>query len=401
MFLDLTFFFILLVLDEIYFTNLSAAFMLTPLFAYDRFIFFMNYLFRFNKAYITKISLIFIFFFNILIFFSTENALSRTYIIKNIDIIEPYDLNFKKDKVVDRAFIEAFKIIISKVLISENLKKINNYDLEAIRTMIKSFSITNEEFIDNKYHAKFNVFFEKKKLINYFHKLNIITSVPIDKNVFFLPILINLNNNEIKMFNENKFYAEWEKIQDNSYLIRYILSDEDLDDYNYIKQNFQDIESYDFKEILNKYDNENYIVSVFLINDNNLDILSKISFNNNISIHKSKFENIDFKIQENFNKIILDLKKTYEDKWKVENQINLSIKLPLKISIITKNIDLIKNFEDDLKSSDLIYDYNIESMSKNKTLFKIIYNGNPDRLIKNLKGKNYNLDFSGETWIIR
>ena len=375
--------------------------MLTPLFAYDRFIFFMNYLFRFNKAYITKISLIFIFFFNILIFFSTENALSRTYIIKNIDIIEPYDLNFKKDKVVDRAFIAAFKIIISKVLISENLKKINNYDLEAIRTMIKSFSITNEEFIDNKYHAKFNVFFEKKKLINYFHKLNIITSVPIDKNVFFLPILINLNNNEIKMFNENKFYAEWEKIKDNSYLIRYILPDEDLDDYNYIKQNLQDIESYDFKEILNKYDNENYIVSVFLINDNNLDILSKISFNNNISIHKSKFENIDFKIQENFNKIILDLKKTYEDKWKVENQINLSIKLPLKISIITKNIDLIKNFEDDLKSSDLIYDYNIESMSKNKTLFKIIYNGNPDRLIKNLKGKNYNLDFSGETWIIR
>ena len=401
MFLDLTFFFILLVLDEIYFTNLSAAFMLTPLFAYDRFIFFMNYLFRFNKAYITKISLIFIFFFNILIFFSTENALSRTYIIKNIDIIEPYDLNFKKDKVVDRAFIEAFKIIISKVLISENLKKINNYDLEAIRTMIKSFSITNEEFIDNKYHAKFNVFFEKKKLINYFHKLNIITSVPIDKNVFFLPILINLNNNEIKMFNENKFYAEWEKIKDNSYLIRYILPDEDLDDYNYIKQNLQDIESYDFKEILNKYDNENYIVSVFLINDNNLDILSKISFNNNISINKSKFENIDFKIQENFNKIILDLKKTYEDKWKVENQINLSIKLPLKISIITKNIDLIKNFEDDLKSSDLIYDYNIESMSKNKTLFKIIYNGNPDRLIKNLKGKNYNLDFSSETWIIR
>jgi len=375
--------------------------MLTPLFAYDRFIFFMNYLFRFNKVYITKISLIFIFFFNILIFFSTENAFSRTYIIKNIDIIEPYDLNFKKDKVVDRAFIEAFKIIISKVLISENLKKINNYDLEAIRTMIKSFSITNEEFIDNKYHAKFNVFFEKKKLINYFHKLNIITSVPIDKNVFFLPILINLNNNEIKMFNENKFYAEWEKIKDNSYLIRYILPDEDLDDYNYIKQNLQDIESYDFKEILNKYDNENYIVSVFLINDNNLDILSKISFNNNISINKSKFENIDFKIQENFNKIILDLKKTYEDKWKVENQINLSIKLPLKISIITKNIDLIKNFEDDLKSSDLIYDYNIESMSKNKTLFKIIYNGNPDRLIKNLKGKNYNLDFSGETWIIR
>ena len=40
-------------------------------------------------------------------------------------------------------------------------------------------------------------------------------------------------------------------------------------------------------------------------------------------------------------------------------------------------------------------------MSKNKTLFKIIYNGNPDKLIKNLKSKNYNLDFSGETWTIK
>ena len=284
---------------------------------------------------------------------------------------------------------------------SENLKKINNYDLDAIRTMIKSFSITNEEFIDNKYHAKFDVFFEKKKLINYFYNLNIITSTPIEKNVFFLPILVNLNNNEIKLFNENKFYVEWEKIQDKSHLIKYILPDEDLDDYNYIKQNFQDIESYDFKEILNKYDNENYIVSVFLIDNNNLDILSKVSFNKNISINKFKFENIDYKTQKNFNKIILDLKKAYEDKWKEENQINLSIKLPLKISIKSKNINLIKKFEDDLKSSDLIYNYNIESMSKNKTLFKIIYNGNPDKLIKNLKSKNYNLDFSGKTWTIK
>ena len=151
----------------------------------------MNYLFRFNKAYITKISLIFIFFFNILIFFSTENAFSRTYIIKNIDIIEPYDLNFKKDKVVDRAFIEAFKIIISKVLISENLKKINNYDLEAIRTMIKSFSITNEEFIDNKYHAKFNVFFEK--YLTFFRFFSKMTS----------DLLILKGNSCI--FQENKF----------------------------------------------------------------------------------------------------------------------------------------------------------------------------------------------------
>ena len=286
-------------------------------------------------------------------------------------------------------------------MLSENLDKINSNDLDAIRTMVKSFSIINEEFINNNYHAEFNVFFEKKKLIDYFYNLNMTTSAPIEKKVFFLPILINLNNNEIKMFSENKFYLEWENIQDNSYLINYILPDEDLEDYNYIKKNLENIETYNFKGILNKYDKENYIISVFIIDNNNLDVLSKISFNKNISIFKSKFENTDYKIQENLNKIISNLKKSYEDKWKLENEINLSIKLPIKISIKSKNINLIKNFEKDLKSSDLIYVYEIESMTKNRTSYKIIYNGNPDKLIKNLESKNYNLDYSGETWIIK
>ena len=401
MFLNLTLFLVLLVLDETYFTNLSAAFMLTPLLAYDRFIFFMNYLLRHIKIYITKINVFFIFFFNILIFFSTDIATSQTYLIKNVDIIEPYDLNFNKENVVDKAFKKAFNTLISKILLSENLDKINSNDLDAIRTMVKSFSIINEEFINNNYHAEFNVFFEKKKLIDYFYNLNMITSAPIEKKVFFLPILINLNNNEIKMFSENKFYLEWENIQDNSYLINYILPDEDLEDYNYIKKNLENIETYNFKGILNKYDKENYIISVFIIDNNNLDVLSKISFNKNISIFKSKFENTDYKIQENLNKIISNLKKSYEDKWKLENEINLSIKLPIKISIKSKNINLIKNFEKDLKSSDLIYVYEIESMTKNRTSYKIIYNGNPDKLIKNLESKNYNLDYSGETWIIK
>ena len=52
------------------------------------------------------------------------------------------------------------------------------------------------------------------------------------------------------LFSENKFYLEWENIQDNSYLINYILPDEDLEDYNYIKKNLENIETYNFKGIL-------------------------------------------------------------------------------------------------------------------------------------------------------
>ena len=64
------------------------------------------------------------------------------------------------------------------------------------------------------------------------------------------------------------------------------------------------------------------------------------------------------------------LKIVYEDLWKVQNQINTSIKLPLIIEIENKNFKTSSNFEDILKEIDLISDYSIKVLIKTSFTMK-------------------------------
>ena len=67
------------------------------------------------------------------------------------------------------------------------------------------------------------------------------------------------------------------------------------------------------------------------------------------------------------------------------NRINLSIKLPLKISIKSKNIYLINRFEKALNNSEFTFDYQIDKINSEDTVYKIIYNNTPDKFLLNFK----------------
>ena len=82
------------------------------------------------------------------------------------------------------------------------------------------------------------------------------------------------------------------------------------------------------------------------------------------------------------------------------NEINTSIKLPLTVSLDSKKIKLINRFEQELNLSDLVYDYNIESINSYNTIYKIIYNGSPDKFLSKFKNKKFNIDISNKVWII-
>ena len=83
-----------------------------------------------------------------------------------------------------------------------------------------------------------------------------------------------------------------------------------------------------------------------------------------------------------------------------ENLINISIKLPLTILIDSKNLKLIKRFEQELNSSDLVYNYHVESITNNETIYKIIYNSTPKKFIKNFEDRNFQIDYNNEIWLI-
>ena len=83
-----------------------------------------------------------------------------------------------------------------------------------------------------------------------------------DKKIIFLPIFINLNSNDLSIYLNNKFYSNWNKFQDQSELLTYILPSEDLEDYSVIKKNLENIENYNFENLLSKYNND-FIVTIF------------------------------------------------------------------------------------------------------------------------------------------
>jgi len=352
----------------------------------------------FNKK---KINLKFLYIFFIILslnlfFFSTEKIVAKSFEIENIDISRPFEINFNKNEVIDEGFEEAFFELISIIVNSSDKKKINRVKLNEIKGMIESFTIKEEKFINEIYYVNLGVSFNKKKIFNYLEKKNIFPSVPIKKKFLFIPIIIDERKKDLLIFNNNQVYNKWNENLKKTYLIEYILPTEDLEDLDMIKKNYQNIEEYDFKEIISKYNLNHSIITLIFMNDKGMRVLSRITNGNNVILNNQSYSYNDISNTEQVNSLITDLKLIYEDYWKKKNQINTSIKFPLSIKVA--NNQLIKNFENDLSNVDLIYDFYITKFNKNFTYYQIIFNDSPNVFLEIMREKNYNFDTQNRTW---
>jgi hypothetical protein len=342
----------------------------------------------------------FLFFLIFFIKFSTTAVAANTYKIVDIEISEPYELNFNKEKLIDIAFKTAFEELMLKVNVSYNIKRTKYINLNIIKSLIDSFSIIDEKFIDNKYIAKFEVDFDKKQVHELLEKNNIFPSIPVEKNVFIIPVLIDSEKNQISLFSENPFYFNWNSFDENNFLLKYILPNEDLDDLNLIKKNLQNIEDYDFSEIISKYDLKDYIIVIFFNDIDKLRVVSKIYLNNNLIVSNKIFSEIKNYDNNSLYDLIRELKVFYEDEWKKINLINTSIKLPVTLSLDSKNYQLIQKFEKKLLNLDLVSNYYIEYFSNDVTIYKIIYNSSPDKFLTEFKIDNFKINTSYKIWRI-
>ena len=343
------------------------------------------------------IYILFLFFIIFFTKFSTSIANANTYKISDLEISKPYDNNFNKDTVIDEAFEKAFEQIILKIttLDKNNISRLRN--LKTIYSLIESFSIIDEKFIDNKYISKFEVEFNKKQLFNYLEKKNIFPSIPTEKNLLLIPLLINNQTNKVYMFSENNFYLNWNKFNKKHHLLSYILPNEDIEDINIIKKNISNIEEYDFNEIISKYIIEDYIILILFQNNNSYNALIKANLNNKKIILNKKFV---WKEGQTIENIIDNLKLEFENQWKKLNIINISIKLPITLSVDSKNYSLSQKLEKKLYELDLVSSYHIDSFNNEKILYKIIYNSTPDKFINEFANSNIKLNTSNSVWSI-
>ena len=338
-------------------------------------------------------------FFNI--FFSTENIYAKALTVNDIEISTPFEINFDKNKIIDEGFTKAFDHLILSIVQTSNQKKLKKIPIKLIKGMIETFSIKEEKFIDEIYYLTLNVSFNKKKIFNLLESKNVFPSLPIEKNVLFIPIIIDENNNEVLIFSESNLFKKWNLDIKKYHLLKYILPSDDLEDFNPIKNNSNNLENYHFKEIIQKYNLKDYIITIIFKNNREVRVLNKINFQDKIDIKNLSFKNIDFSNDKEIKTFIENLKSIFENYWKSKNEINTSVKLPLTISIDNYDYSKISKFELVLNNIDLIYDINIYKFNNKNNIYKIIFNGSPDYFLKIMKDKNYEFDTQNQIWHVK
>ena len=334
-------------------------------------------------------------------FFSTVKFEAKAFDVKNIDISRPFEIDFNKNEVIDVGFKKAFFELVSSILSSSDQKKINQVKLNEIKGMIETFTIKEEKFIDDVYYVNLGVSFNKKKVFEFLEKKNIFPSVPQKKRFLFIPIVIDENKKDFLNLYNNNIFTEWNNFIKNYHLIEYLLPEEDLEDLNMIKNRYDFIEEYDFKEIISKYNLRSSIVALIFKKENEIRILSKITDNNNTILTNKTFSEINFDNINDIEKLIMTLKTSYEDFWKSSNQVNTSIKLTLNIRVNNSDNFEISKFEKILDENDLVYDYYISSFDKDFTFYKIIFNGNPNMFLKFMSEKEYVFNTQNKIWILK
>ena len=340
-----------------------------------------------------------IFFSTVLFFnFSSTELKSSIFSVNDIEITEPFELNFKKEKVVDKAFIEAFKRLMKMTVISSEEIKLSRIKNNEIKNLIDSFKIKDERFIKNYYSAKFDVNFNKQNTLLFFEKKNIFPSLPKKKSIFILPILIDTTNTTVNLFNQNPFFFNWLNGTNKHFLLDYILPTEDIDIINTLNQNIENLENYNYSNIINKYNVKDFIVCLIFQDNDKIKVLSKITINNNEKIQNNIYNNINLDNENELTSLIISIKNNYEDNWKKINQINRSVKLPLNISVDANDYQKNKLFKEFLYNTEFVSNFFIKDFNNKKINYRIIFNGSPARFLDLCNKNNILIDTTNQIW---
>ena len=302
---------------------------------------------------------------------------------------------------MDKGFQKSFSSLLAMITTSGDKSKIKNTPIKELKAMIDSFTISDEKFINNEYFAKLETTFNKKKILNFLERKNIFPSMPVKNKVLLIPLLVDVETEKIYLFNENIFYEKWNNKNKNYQLLEYILPSEDLEDLNKIQEISKSIDSYDFLDLIKKYDLDDYIILIIYNGINEVKVLSKINLNNSLKVYNHKYSKINLKKDTDFQKVLENLKITYDDYWKRNNEINTSIKLPITLSINSRSHGKIIQLEETLNNIDLISDFYILKFDSGITQYRIVYNGSPKSFLNNMNKNNFDLDVKNKIWIIR
>ena len=335
----------------------------------------------------------------IFLFANFTSSLSEegSFVVNNISIKSEVNLNFSREKYIDKAFNKSFKVLMNNILLSQDIKKIDKINLTQIKSLVSRIQVIQEIYSKNTYEIILKITYDENKVKKILRDKNIPFSQPENISVVFFPALFI--NNEVQNLNENYFYNNWQKVKIKNEIINFILPLEDLDDISQItKVNDNIIEEFDIDTFINKYDVESYVFALMNYENKNLSIHLKANFNKKkISKNiKYKLENINSKSDLDF--ILRDLKLNITDLWKQENLINLLMPLSVNLKFQHKNSKNLDGLLKIINKINIINNYTLVKFDINNSFFKIYYYGNPKKLKLELSKYGYQLNNNQGSW---
>ncbi len=324
--------------------------------------------------------------------FGEENV----FTINNIKVKGAITVNFSREKYLNKAFLNSFEILMNKILLTRDLKKINNIKLNQVKNLISSFQILEESYREDIYRANIKILYNEEKIKNFLRKKNISFSLPENISAVFFPVFYI--NNEIQSFDENFFYMEWKQTEINTELINFILPLEDLEDISKINKMKNNIEDLNVDSLVNKYDVKNYAFALMNYENKKLNIYLKTNFNENKTSKNisHKLENI--KDKETLSAILKNLKLEITDLWKEQNIINLLMPLSINLNFQYSRLEDLDKLRSIFYKIGIIEKYTLEEFNINNSVFKIYYYGNPKNLRTELSKFGYMLMNNQGVW---
>ena len=213
-----------------------------------------------NKNLIFWKNLIYFFLIVLFINITISKAHTSNFKVGGVKVTEPFDKNFKKERVIDKAILIAFKKLLSMTVPSDEMYKIPNFNVEEIRNLIDSFNIKDEEFINNSYNATFEISFNKQNSFLFIEKKNIFPSLPNKKKIIIYPILVDTLSQNVNIFYQNPFLTNWNSNKEDFHLLDYILPTEDIDVIKILNDNLENLENFDFSQIIKNFNFDEYII---------------------------------------------------------------------------------------------------------------------------------------------
>ena len=332
----------------------------------------------------------------LIVFFKTGNLLSDNNLFNVNNILIKKEVNTSNNQLANKAIQEGFNQLIKKILLKEDIKKINNLSFSKIKELV-TFKKIKKKSEKKENTVNFNITFDKNKIHDLLYQKGILYSDIIDKEFYILPII--LSKNEIFIFSNNYFYENWNVIQKDQ-LLEYILPLENIEIIQNINKSKDNLFDLELNLLFKEYSKKN--LAIALIENANSES-SKIYLKTRVQ-NKIFSKNLNIKTLNETDlkeKIIFEIKEEILNLVKSQNLIDIRAPsfLNVKFNLNKKNnLFLLKS---KMKNVDLIENVFVQEFNKDNVSLKIKYFGKLEKIINQLNNENIFLELRNDQWYIK